>query len=134
MAVKDINILPSSQIAKERMTANITTALTQTNTVAFSYTPGFRFQVTRVRSYCQTKAGVVTARVLVGGRVAASCTFTSATELAQTLSATLANLRGSATEAVTVDFTTDGSGVLTNGSVTFEIRPYPMAGEAAVGP
>lgn len=134
MAVKDINIQPSAQIAKERMTANLTTATGQTNLVAFSYTPGFRFQIVRVRSFCSGKAGTITARVLAGTRVVATVTFTAATENNAAVSATLANVRGSSTEAITVDYTSDGSGALTNGSVTFEVRPWPMANEAAVGP
>jgi delta 1-pyrroline-5-carboxylate dehydrogenase len=47
-------------------------------------------------------------------RTAASVVFTAATEVGQTLSTTLANIRGSSTEAITVVLTTDHTGVLAN--------------------
>lgn len=130
MAVKDRNILPTAGIAQETVAPEIVTAVSLAGAVVFSYTPGHKFQVTRVRSFCRTKTGTVTATVKVGGRTAASVTFTAATEVAQTLSTTLANLRGSASEAITIELTTDGTGALTNGKVVIAYRPHPMNGEA----
>lgn len=112
----------------------LVTAISQTGVVAFKWTPGYRFQVARVRSYNLAKAGAVSGNVKVAANVAAAIVFTSATEVAQSLSGTLSNLRGLNTDTLSLEYTTDGSGVLTNGLVIVEIRPFPMAGEVAVGP
>lgn len=123
MRIQDKHIHPSASFAQQRLVAPLVTAVSLTGAVIFSFLPGYRFQVTRIRSFCRAKAGTVTAVVKVGTRTAASITFTSATEVAQTLSTTLANLRGTASEAITIEITTDGSGALTNGHVVLEFRP-----------
>lgn len=131
--IRDRNIDRNSRVVEKSKAISITTALSLTSAVVYSQTPGYRYQLKRVRSFCRTKAGTVTAVVKVGGRTAATITFTAATEVAQTLSTTLANLRGSATEAITIELTTDGSGVLTNAFIILVYRAYPLANEAAVG-
>lgn len=123
MRITDKHIHPGSAFAQQRIVAPLVTAVSLTAAVIFSFLPGYRFQITRIRSFCRVKAGTVTATVKVGTRTAASITFTSATELAQTLSTTLANLRGTESEAITVEITTDGTGALTNGHLTLEFRP-----------
>lgn len=111
----------------------LVTALNQAGVVAYKYTPGFPFKVVRIRTYNLLKAGVVTGNVKVGTRTSCAVTFTSATENAGTLSGTAANLIGSKTEALSLEYTTDGAGVLTNGIVMVTIRPYPMRGEVQAG-
>lgn len=131
MAVKDRNVLPSANFAISRLVVPVVTAISQTSVVAFTYTPGFAFQIVRVRSYNKAKAGAVAGVLKVSTRSAvAAVTFTTATEVAQTLSTTLANVQGSATDAITLEYTSDGSGVLTNGGIVVEIRPQHMNGEA----
>lgn len=129
MKIRDQNVHPSANFAKEVIPVRLITAISQTSVVAESYTPGNKFQIVKVSSWCSAKAGTVTAVVKVGGRVAASVTFTAGTENVPTLSTTLANLRGSATEAITVEYTTDGTGALTNGMINIVYRPRPMAGD-----
>lgn len=123
MRIQDKHIHPSAAFAQQRLVAPLVTVVSLTSAVVFSYLPGYRYQITRIRSFCRTKAGVVTAVVKVGTRTAASITFTAATEVAQTLSATLADLRGTATEAITIELTTDGTGALNNGHIVIEARP-----------
>lgn len=129
MSVKDKHISKTANAALKHLEAGIVTALSLTSAVVYSFTPGYKFEIERIRSFCRTKAGTVTAVVKVGTRTAASITFTAATEVAQTLSATLANLQGSVSEAITIELTTDGSGVLTNGLVAISIRPLGMHGD-----
>lgn len=131
--VRDRNLSPTAAVSKKNLVVGVITAISLTGAVIFSFLPAYKFQVTRIRSFCRTKAGTVTATVKVGTRTAATIVFTAATEVAQTLSTTLADLRGSTTEAITVELTSDGSGVLTNAHLAIEIRPYPMNGEAAAG-
>ncbi len=134
MAIKDRNILPTAAFAKDRMVVPLNPAVSLTSAVMHSYTPGFRFIITRVRCFVRTKAGAVSYVVKVGGRTAvATGTVTAATEVGATLSATRANLIGSATEAITVEVTTDGSGAVTDGKIVIEFRAMPMIGEAAAG-
>lgn len=130
MAVKDRNVLPSAVIASDKMAVALIVATGQSGVVSFKYTPGYAFQITRARTYCLTKAGAVAGNLKVGTRTAVALTITAATEVAHTLSTTLANVQGSASEAITVEYTTDGSGALTNGFVIIEFRPRPMNGEA----
>lgn len=129
MQIRNQNVNPSSQIGRKTLVIPLLVAISQTGVVSFKYTPGYKFQVVAVKTYCLTKAGAVAGTLKVGGRTAASLTITAATEVTATLSTTKANLRGSATEAITVEYTTDGSGALTNGMVILAIRPYPMSGD-----
>jgi len=133
MAVRDKNIHKDAATAKKFLVIPVITALSLTDAVIFSLVVGFAYQVTRVRSFCRTKAGTVSFKVKNATREAvAAGTFTAATEDAQTLSTTKADVRGSSTEALTVELTTDGSGVLANGFVVIEIRPFPL--EQDLGP
>ncbi len=129
MSVRDQHIAKAANSALKHLSVGITTAISLTSAVVFSFAPGYKFQIQRIRSFCRTKAGTVTAVVKVGTRTAASITFTAATEVAQTLSSTLANLQGSASEAITIELTTDGSGALTNGALVISIRPQGMHGD-----
>jgi hypothetical protein len=134
MGVKDRNVIPSSYLAKKVTEVFVSTAINLTNAVILAFTPGQKFQLVRCRSYCRIKNGSVSFVVKVGGRVAvAAGTMTQATEVAQALSATLANLQGSATEAITIEITTDGTGALTDGRIFLEWRARPLDGEAATG-
>lgn len=132
MAVKDRNVAKDAAVASDKAVVAIITAISQTGVVAFKYTPGYAFQITRIRTYNLAKAGAVSGNAKVGTRTAAALTFTAATEVAHTLSTTLANIQGSASEAITIEYTTDGSGALTNGFVIIEFRPRPMNGEGAL--
>ena len=130
MAVQDKNVHPDANFAKECHVIAIPTAVSQTGVVAASITPGYAYEVVRVRSYCRVKAGAVSGAVKVGGTFSvASVTFTQATEVAQTLSTTRSDNCGSATDAITVEYTSDGTGALTNGLVMVWIRPQPLNGQ-----
>lgn len=130
MAVRNQEVHRAADFPKQRLPLEIVSAISLTSAVVKSITPGYKFQVVGVRSFCRTKAGTVSYVVKVGGRSAvAAGVITAATDVAATLSTTLANLRGSATEAITIELTTDGSGVLTNAHIELVIRPWPLAGD-----
>jgi hypothetical protein len=131
MAVKTRNVLPADPIATDKLVIPIITAISQAGVVCYKYQPAYDYRIVRVRSYNLLKAGTVTYAVLVGARtVLTGGVFTSATEVAGTISATLANIVATSAEAITVTYTTDGSGVLTNGFVTIDFRPQHMNGES----
>lgn len=134
MGVKDRNVLASANFVKERLEAFVNPPVGQASIVVFTYTPGYKFQLTRVRSYCRTKVVTISYVVKVGGRVAvAAGVLTAATEVAAALSAVLANLQGAANEAITIEMTTDGTGAIVDGRIFLEWRPRPLDGEAATG-
>jgi|SRR5215471_16117945 len=132
--ITDRDISPASSVIGEKVDVACAPGTGLAGVVTYSYTPGFSFQLTRVRSFTRTKTGAVSFVVKVGTRTAvAAGTFTAATEVAQVLSTTIANLRGSNTEAITITTTTDGTGALADGHIVLEFRPWPVAGEAAAG-
>lgn len=130
MGISDKKLLTTNHSARARLPVAVVTAINLTGAVVFSWTPGYTYQITSIKSFNRTKAGAVSAVVKVGTRTAATVTFTAATEVASTLSTTLANIQGSATEAITIELTTDGTGALTNAFVTISMRPRPLNGEA----
>lgn len=129
MKIRDQEVHPTAAFGRHRMAIALITAVSQAGVVAFSHTPGHKFQITKVSTYCLNVAATVSANLLVGVRTAAALTWTAATESAATLSTTVANVRGSESEAITLQYTTNGSGVLTNGFVIVEYRFRPMAGD-----
>jgi len=131
MPTKDRHIDKDSNVAKQIIVIPLVTAISQTSVVAFSYLPGYAFKLLRVRSYCRIKAGTLTAQPKISTRActAAAVVFTTATEVNAALSATAANNKGSASEVITLEYTSDGSGVLTNGVVILEIRPTGLRGD-----
>jgi hypothetical protein len=127
--IRNQNVNRAATFAQKTRTVAIITALSLTSAVVYSSQPAYKYKIERIRSFCRTKAGTVTAVVKVGTRTAATITFTAATEVAQTLSTTLANLIGSSSEPITIELTTDGSGVLANAFIEIVTRPYPMNGD-----
>jgi hypothetical protein len=105
----------------------VTTAVSQTAVRSFTYTPGFAFRITSVRSYCRTLAGTVSAQIRVAGDTASvldsAITFTDSTQRLFTVKAAKRRTGFGSTRALSVFFTTDGSGVLTNGFVILRIKP-----------
>lgn len=122
--VTDRKVARSAAIAKDRIVVPLPTATSQTGVVAFKYTPGYAFRLERVRSYARVKADTISGKVKIATREAVpALSFTQATEVDQTLSTTDADVIGAANEAISLEYTSDGSGALTNGVVVIEIRP-----------
>jgi hypothetical protein len=128
--IRDQNIHRSANIAGLILNARVISATGQTDVGILAFTPGHRFQLTRVRSWCSAVAATITYDVLAGARVAVNdAAFTAATEVAGTLSTTPSNTRGSASEAITVRYTSNGTGSVTNGAVTVVYKPWPLNGQ-----
>jgi hypothetical protein len=131
MAVEDRNVHKDAKFPLKEFDVYFTTAVSQTDKEVFNWLPGFQFEVVDVQIYCETEAGAVTADVKVGGTsaLASEPAFASATRVAGALHATLGNRRGTATQALTVEYTSDGTGALTNGRVIVTIAKIPRQGE-----
>lgn len=133
MAVNDKNVSKAAKIAEKELVVSIVTAVSQSDVVAFSYVPGFPFEIVSVKNYARTEAGAVTADVKIGSTsaLASAVAFATATATTASLSSTLASRRGSSTDAINVHYTSDGTGALTNGHVVVVFRPMPLNGDAA---
>lgn len=130
MSVKDSNVAITAKTPRKSMEVGITTAVSLAGVVVFKCTPGYRFRLVGASDFARTVTAAITYVVKIGGRIAvASVAPVAATETVRSLSATLANLRGSATEAITVELTTDGSGAATNLTLLLQIRPLGLAGD-----
>jgi len=131
MSFSDRNVHKDAEVAVKMLVVAIPTAVSQSDVVAYSHTPGFDFEILSVKSYCRVKAGTVTGQVKVGtGSVLqAAAVFTTATEVNAPLVASRAGRRGTRTQAINVHFTTDGTGALTNGFLTIRYRKRHLAGE-----
>lgn len=132
MAIKDTNILPTAKVGYECIRLQIgTTATGQTGKQTDGVVPGFDFQVVKVEVNALTVTATISVDVLIGSTSALTGAITpvAATPTAGTLSTTLANVRGSSTEAINVQYTSNGTGAATNGIVSVWIRPQPMNGE-----
>lgn len=132
MAVKDSNILPTAKVALECLTLIIgTTSTSQSDIEVDEVTPAFDFEVERVEVYATAVTATASVDVKIGTTSVLSSAVTpvAGTATAGTLSSTLANIRGSSSDLVRLHYTTNGTGVITNGRVRVWIRPQPMNGE-----
>lgn len=130
--IKDYKMDPSGGASTHTLAFPFITAVSQTALVVGSWTPGYRFQVRKVSVYATAVTATITTDVFIGATsvLTGAITPVAATETAGTLSATLSALRGVSTSAITVKYTTNGSGAATNLVVRVQIRPYPMSGES----
>lgn len=138
MAVTQTKVRSTDPIGIKVLLVPITTAISQTNKSVLNYVPGFAGIIEKVILQCSTLAGTCTVEVRTGGTAfgtgaRSACTATAPVADANTvatLSSTLANKKFSATEAIRVGYTTNGSGALTNGYCIIHYRPFPMNGDA----
>jgi hypothetical protein len=131
MAVTDRKIARDAKSAIERLVVPIITAISQADVLAFSFVPGHSFEIVQAQCYCRTEAGVVTSDVKIQtvSALNAVLAYNTATRVDGVLAAAQAARRGSATDAINVHFTSDGSGVLTNGFVVVSYRAVPLNGD-----
>jgi len=132
--ITDSDMSPVAAVTSEKVDIACNPAINLASVPVWTYTPGFAFQFLRARSFCRNMVGTVTFAVSVGGRTAVTgALFTTGAEVNAALSAVMANLRGSKTEAISLLITSNGTGALTDGHVVLEFRPWPVAGESGPG-
>jgi hypothetical protein len=130
MSVRDSNMDSAGRSARKQLVVPIVTAISLSGVVVWKFTPGYAFRLTACRDFARGVTATISYVVKIGTRTAvASVTPVAATDTLRTLSTTLANLRGTSTEAITIELTTDGSGAATNLAVHLEIRPLGLAGD-----
>lgn len=133
MAVRDEKMLASDYATWKCITMVLpATATSQTDLEVDSSIPGFNFEIARVEGYCMDQTDTVTVNVKIGSTtaLASALTLTDDAVAAATLSTTLSARRGSSTDAINLEYTSDGSGEIVAGKVRVWVRPYPLSGEA----
>jgi hypothetical protein len=85
-----------------------------------------------VEIYATAVTAVITANVKIGTvtALASAVTPVAGTATAATLATSKAARRGSTTDAINVEYTSNGAGAMTRGNVRVWIRPFPMSDEA----
>jgi len=131
MAVTDLKLKNDAKSVIEWLVIPLITAISQADVIAFKFIPGYSFEIVSVAAYARTVAGAVTLRAKISGVTAmlADITPTTGNIVAGTLAAALGARRGSKTDSIDANFTTDGSGVLTNGFLVIAFRPVPLNGD-----
>lgn len=132
MSVTDNKINQSAKVALECIRLALgTTATGQTGKQTDGVVPGYAFQVVKVEVNALTVTATISVDCLIGSTsvLTGAITPVAATPTAGTLSSTLANVRGTATEAINVQYTSNGTGAATNGYLSVWIRPIPLNGE-----
>lgn len=132
--IKDYKLDPNGNAVKECIALALgTTATGQTAKRVDAMTIGYPFKIVRVEAYALTVTATITVDVQLGTTsvLASAITPVADTPTAGTLSATTANLIGSATSVLNLKYTSNGSGAATNCFVNVWIRPQPLNGEVA---
>lgn len=131
MAVTDGKIHPNAKHALIPIVCNITTAVTQTGTKALGIVPGFKFEVVRHEVWASGVTATISTDVKIGTRsvLTGAVTPVAGTATKGTLAASRLTRRGSATDQINFEYTTNGTGAAVNLKVTVWVRPYPLNGE-----
>lgn len=133
MSIRDRNISKAAGIANECISASFVTATSQTALAVLKVTPGYAFTVTRVSVFATAVTATVSVDVAIGSTSVLTGVITpvAGAETAGTVVSTSAAIGGHADQLV-IKYTTNGTGAMTNPSVTVWIRPHGMEGELKI--
>lgn len=129
MAITDRKVHPSAHLADQIWQAvRDNVPISQTDLAVGIHRPGYRFRVLGVEVFCSAVAATASIDVKIGAVSVLNAVITpsAAARVAGVLSAVLANVVGTATEDITVEATTDGTGTIDDLVVTVVTRPYPV--------
>lgn len=131
MPVVDKSIGPNAGVARKIVVLEANDVpISQTDLLKDSVLPAFGFIVEKVEVFAESVTATATFQVLIGTTALCAATAPTAGQLDQvTLTATAAQKKGAATDALNLQVTTDGSGLFTGLKVKVHIRPFPMGGE-----
>lgn len=132
MGVRAKDVIPSDPLGRVPLTLSVgATATSQTALEVDEVIPGFNFEIVKVEAFATAVTATASVNVLIGSTtvLTGAITPTAGNVVAGTLATSAAARRGSSTESIILQYTTNGSGVITNGRVRVWIRPFPMNGE-----
>lgn len=132
MSVTDAKLNPAAKSVTKVLTVPIITAINQAAVKAMSFTPGHRFEVVSVKVWSTAITATITADVKIGATsvLTGAVTPVAGTEVSGALVASRTARRGSASDALNIEYTTNGTGAGTNLRVTVTYRVYPLNGES----
>lgn len=133
MAVQDNKMAAGGYATWKVVTLPVgATSTGQTGVEVDEFNPGHPFEIEKVEVHATAVTATASVNVLIGSTTALASAITPAAGdvVAGTLTTTTANRRGSASDNIVLQYTTGGSGVITNGKVRVFYRPFPLNGEA----
>lgn len=134
MSINSKNVSRNAGFARESIQLALgTSATSQTAKLVDSVTIPYPFQVLSVEAWALTVTSTMTFDVQIGTTsvLSAQVTPVAATKTAATLSTTVANTQNTtSTGALSLLYTSGGSGAATNAFVTVWIRPLGMQGDS----
>lgn len=136
MAVTDRMMHARGKTAIKYISVPVTAVISQTALAVWKHTFGYPFQVTSVHTFCSGEAGTVSADVQIGTTsvLASAPAFTAGTEVTGTLGAATVTV-GTSTQALSILYTSNGTGTTTNGHVVVGVRPLvPGQGGSSAQP
>jgi hypothetical protein len=129
--VVDRSIDPAAGVALE--VVQLGTAIvgnSETALLADSFVPGHGFYVEKIEHFCEDITANFSYIVLIGSTALTGATVPAdITRADATITASVAERKGSKTDAINLTVTSDGSGAAVGAKVRVHIRPYPMGGE-----
>ena len=131
MAVTDLKMHPNGKATVKTIHVPFTSATGQTDKVVRRIKPGYRFEVVEVQVDVDTVTATISANAKIGSTsvLASAITPVAATPTNGTMATSRSARRGSATSVLSLMYTSNGSGAVTNGAFLVTIRPYPLNGE-----
>lgn len=131
MAVTDAKMHPAGKTALKQISVPIITATSQAAVKALSMVPGYKFELVGVEVWATAITATISVDVKINGVsvLTGAITPVAGSRTAGVLVANRLNRRGSAAQALDVEYTTNGTGAGTNLRVLLTYRPYPLNGE-----
>lgn len=136
MAVRDIKLQPDSAVAPRLLPISLEgMAVSQTGRRIFVFRPGFEFLLQPAQLFARVVAGTVAISVKIdnGGTVTTAITALApiTDDIATSPVPTVALGHGNADALIIVEYTTNGTGDVSDGVLTLAFRPFPLNGEAS---
>lgn len=131
MGVRAAQVLKDDPLGQKVLAFAIVTAVGQADVKAFSFKSGHPFMIVAVSCYTRLITAAVTVRVKISGVAvqAADIVPIAGAETAAVLAAAFNARMGSKNDTIEGNYTTDGTGLLTNGYLIIVYRPMPMNGD-----
>ena len=124
MSVTDANVVEGSEgrLSHQARSHSRSLPISQTDEKVFTFTPGYNFEIVGFSVYTDAITAAVTTILKKGTTaVTAAVTPVADTEVKGTI-LVVGNQYGSATDTINVHMTSDGSGILTDATVTVLFR------------
>ena len=130
MAITNLKIDPASQLGEREYCIPITIADSQTGKAMWWHKFGYNFEIRGVHFSCLTETALTNVDLQIGTTsvLSAAISPTAGADVVGALSTTAATIQGTAGSTVRICYTSGGSSALSNGVLSFTVRPWPVGG------